>query len=121
MRTILLMVLVAGCATRGIKDNQLYVVGTTESTILPPQITDTGRVICTHCCPDQRWGKCEEHREWWALGASVWEGVNVASVPCEPGIRPDVYCERVTKQWSGVLLICPKGHYIEREIEGPKP
>lgn len=54
-------------------------------------------------CMDMRWGKCEEHGEWWALGGRI------------VGATATGYFTRA------IVLICPRGHYIEREIEGPKP
>lgn len=126
MRCLLLLVLLAGCARYTQPDRVIElpiaerralareVMGLTKEPRLPT-VQESAHdgimaVWCARCCPDDRWGKCEEHGEW----LTPWGGTIVflrghgswASVTC--------YSESTLK------LLCPRGHYIERSIEGRK-
>lgn len=56
-------------------------------------------------CVNQRWGRCEEHGEWWEFAGAR---INVS------------FCHDITGEITMAILVCPRGHYIEREIKGPK-
>lgn len=63
---------------------------------------------------DMRWGKCEEHGKWWALlglGARETSSWWVDSFSSGP----------ITEDVLRFVCLGPPLHYIEREIEGPKP
>ncbi len=94
-----------------------------------------GEILCEICCPDMRWGKCAEHGEWLVFDKFFW-GVDSHPNPS----YDEKKCAEMKKQFpyyrfsrwrqhcSEVLLVdvwkkrlaCPRGHYVEREIEGSK-